>query len=414
MANTKNVELPFDFATGFFDDYRLEGKLGQGRFAQVRAISSCGIASEEDNISCRKCGKFMYLYPECPEAERFASMEAYIAHKVGDHPNVVNFYGAYKEEDIRIVVMEKCNCSLSEYMGDLPELNERLLGKLVYQMLSSLHHLHSLRVVHRDVKPDNFLMGGQAPTVKLCDFGLAATLPDHGKLNAPVGTTPFMCPEMHIGSSYDESADIWSLAVTVYVYLFGRFPYISCDGTEEGMKSSIIQGAPPTFEPFGSKKHKPSSGACNFVHALLQRSGVLRPSAEEALNFSYMVMTSTGRHMQNVSLPSLHPELKSAYRIGAISSINLPQRTSMDDLLSRMQYRKVGARMPFTYRVGYWQTATSPNEKQWGQVDSWPLSKITEKSCEDSPRSVTPSTCSERPSASSSLSSQNSANVVLI
>merc|ERR1719502_912890 len=103
----------------------------------------------------------------------------------------------------------------------MPEVNERTLGKMFAQMLMGISHCHSVSVVHRDVKPDNFLVS--QGVVKLCDFGLSAIIPSGGKNMGKVGgiygTAPFMCPEMLATDWYDEKADVWSFAVIVYAFL---------------------------------------------------------------------------------------------------------------------------------------------------------------------------------------------------
>merc|ERR1712190_715142 len=115
------------------------------------------------------------------------------------------------------MVMERCHCSLFDHIKNMPDLTERTLGHIFWQMLQSLSHLHSVQVVHRDVKPANFLVGGESgQIVKLCDFGLSDRLPKQRKLFDIVGTPPYLCPEMLREEGYDCKSDVWSLGVLAY------------------------------------------------------------------------------------------------------------------------------------------------------------------------------------------------------
>jgi len=350
----KRTYSEVEFKEDFFDHYLLETKLGQGNFAQVRLLSR---VSQDDSpcdepVKLREvCAKILDLRDKrkpgraCPGLQDLAAMEADIAKRVGHHPNCVDFYGAYIHSGICFMTMEKCDCSLYEYMREHPALNERSLGKTIFAMVSGLHHLHSLRVVHRDIKPDNFMVGGvDRQTVKICDFGLSAILPEHGMLCGPVGTTPFMCPEMFIGHWYNEKADIWSLGVTVYVFLYGQFPYEAKNGTSEEMAKAIIKGNPPSFEPAASPT------ANKFVQVLLQRVSEHRPGAEEILNLPYLVSVMTSRHMKNTTLPSLEQNLNTARRKGAVRTRDLSKRTELDEVLSAMQLKSGGVKLPLSWK----------------------------------------------------------------
>jgi serine/threonine protein kinase len=244
-------------------------------------------------------------------------------------------------------------------------------------MVSALHHLHASNVIHRDVKPDNFLVGGVGlSTVKICDFGLAAILPSRGKLCGVVGTTPYMCPEMFLGEWYNEGADIWSLAVTVYVFLFGSFPYVPKDSTKEGMVKAIVKGRPPKFESASQRKILYSPSAMSFVTKLLQRDPAARPSAEEALKFPYIACAMVSRHKTSaLALPSLRPMLETARKSGAITPYDLSRRTEIDDLLSIVQFKQLGLRMPDA-----WKSSQVSNEEKHmsKQNTSATLSTISE------------------------------------
>lgn len=346
------------FLPDFFDHYYLDKKLTQGQFAQVRALAKLPSAyvavdeeiklNDEGNTGSKgRCAKILDLRDRrrpgkaCPEKRDLAAMEVHHWKSVGHHPNCAKLVGAYLYENICFIVTEKCNRSLYHHMKDMPDLTELSLAKLVHQMLSALCHLHSVRLVHRDVRADNFLVGGMlGDTVKLCDFGLATSLPAQGKVYGPVGTAGFMCPEMLTEGWYDEKADIWSLGVTVYALLFGNFPCQS-KGTEGDV---MIQSWPPSSELADKESRSPE--ASDFVHALLQPCAENRPSAAEASNHSYMATVATGRDMNGVAMPSLRPMLDSARMAGAIATVDMSQRTDLDNLVSKVQFQKLGVRMP--------------------------------------------------------------------
>merc|ERR1712159_56617 len=120
--------------------------------------------------------------------------------------------------------MDRCECSLVNTHLASPGMEEQHLLEMFCQMLLGLEHCHEMRVVHRDVKPSNFLLSriGDVPQVKLCDFKLAQTKVPGRLMFGTVGTSPFMPPEMFMGNSYNESTDIWSFGVSAFMMLFGQ------------------------------------------------------------------------------------------------------------------------------------------------------------------------------------------------
>ncbi|MFD8566503.1 serine/threonine-protein kinase [Streptomyces sp. NPDC059639] len=101
----------------------------------------------------------------------------------------------------------------------------RLMVKWARQIAVALRGLHCLLppLLHRDLKPDNVLLG-QDRAVRLIDFGLAARMRASGTAEGVAGTTRYMAPETAAGASLPAS-DLYSLGLLMYEGLTGRPPY---------------------------------------------------------------------------------------------------------------------------------------------------------------------------------------------
>jgi serine/threonine protein kinase len=198
--------------------------------------------------------------------------------------------------------MEKCNCTVLEAFLKEEDTGEDDLCNCFRGMLKGLQHLHSREIVHRDVKPDNFLLEAgtkfsKDSVVKLCDFGLAAAIPkgqaDTGggcmlgkssSLTNICGTAPYMAPEMLTtkNGGYGTLVDLWAMGVSAYLMLFGEFPYRPERTGSKEMMATIREGFQKPSYKARSGFPQPSKLACDFVAELLNRSAANRPDAETA------------------------------------------------------------------------------------------------------------------------------------
>mmetsp|Transcript_46011 Transcript_46011/g.72714 ORF Transcript_46011/g.72714 Transcript_46011/m.72714 type:complete len:474 (-) Transcript_46011:484-1905(-) len=356
-SNEHTKSTLFENAKNFHHQYALGLKIGRGAFAQVRVAERMGSSQSksDDPPPLEVAVKIVDLRDKRNpnetnrRLERAAVKESTIWASLGSHPHCVQFYDAYFGGNLCYMVMEKCSSDLFQYFERMLIITERHIGEIFRQMLSGIVHVHSCKIIHRDIKPDNFLIGDDGVTVKLCDFGLS-TLVSAVKPGVN-GTAPFICPEILKRKKYDEKVDIWSFGVLVYAFLFGSFPYSPKQETSKGMKQAILEGRPPTFKPAShANAHNSSSrstSAVTFVKAMLARDPEQRPAAHTALHMEFMTAVKENRHALGVDLPSLRSTILAAQKIGAIETRNHSSKEEdIDDILNKLQIDACGQPLP--------------------------------------------------------------------
>ncbi|TKS88546.1 Cyclin-dependent kinase 6 [Collichthys lucidus] len=120
------------------------------------------------------------------------------------------------------LVFEHVDQDLTTYLEKAPDpgVPPETIKDMMYQLLQGLDFLHSHRVVHRDLKPQNILVtsGGQ---IKLADFGLARIYSFQMALTSVVVTLWYRAPEVLLQSSYATPVDLWSVGC-IFAEMFRR------------------------------------------------------------------------------------------------------------------------------------------------------------------------------------------------
>jgi serine/threonine protein kinase len=285
------------------------------------------------------------------ELVKKAIRESTCWQSVRDCKHIVQLYDVFYSRKLCYFVMERCASSLLQHMENFTEIDERSIGNTIMQMLHGVAHVHRSGIVHRDIKPNNFMVGDvDGTTVKLFDFGVSRRMPPNGKiLKGYGGTAPFMSPEMISSEPYDYRADVWSMGVIVYAFLFGEFPYAPQRKKCSAMKQAIVEGNPPKFQAFFSAtglQEERSTPAVFFVRRLLDRDSGRRPSADDALKLPYMEAIRRNKHMLGTELPSLRSTLQAARSAGAFDGLDKDMESSMDHPLNTLQLERHGKPLP--------------------------------------------------------------------
>ncbi|XP_063287016.1 serine/threonine-protein kinase 36 isoform X2 [Pelobates fuscus] len=195
------------------------------------------------------------------------------------HPNIVRMLDSCETEREVVVVTEYAEGELFQILEDDGNLSEELVRDVSAQLVSALYYLHSHRILHRDMKPQNILLGKEG-TVKLCDFGFARELSlDTLMVRSIKGTPLYMSPELVLERPYDHRSDLWALGCIVYELLVGTPPFYTHSIFQ--LVSIITQQA--VRWPRGL-----SSELKAFLQGLLTKDPVLRLSWPELLKHPFI------------------------------------------------------------------------------------------------------------------------------
>ncbi|CAH0389987.1 unnamed protein product [Bemisia tabaci] len=142
------------------------------------------------------------------------------------HPNILKMFGYFHDEKRVYMILEFAP------KGELFKLlkaqengrfTEEATANYAAQLSAALQYCHERKVIHRDVKLENLLLGAKGE-LKIADFGWSVHAPQ-SKRTTLCGTLDYLPPEMILGKEHDEKVDIWSLGVLCYECLVGKPPF---------------------------------------------------------------------------------------------------------------------------------------------------------------------------------------------
>ncbi|KAK9823151.1 hypothetical protein WJX72_000639 [[Myrmecia] bisecta] len=141
------------------------------------------------------------------------------------HENIIQMLDAFETKTDFCVVTEFGHGELFEILEDDQSLPEEVVQHIAKQLVRALHYLHSNRIIHRDMKPQNILIGANG-VVKLCDFGFARAMSCNTMVLTSIKGTPlYMAPELVQEQPYNHTVDLWSLGVILYELYVGQPPF---------------------------------------------------------------------------------------------------------------------------------------------------------------------------------------------
>ncbi len=228
-----------------------EGKIVNSKYKIIKKIGSGATAEVflAENIvnGMNVALKIQNQKDEISNMDKRFELEAETLMKI-QHQNVVETYDYFVFEDRRIIVMEYLRGkTLSEIINDRGFLNTKEIIKYGREVLSALVQIHALKVIHRDLKPDNIIINLENK-VKLMDFGIIQTSENQNitKQSNVIGTVQYLAPEIFKGVKANEKTEMFSVGVIFYKMVTGVTPFKGSSPEETARKIINLEPTKPS------------------------------------------------------------------------------------------------------------------------------------------------------------------------
>ena len=218
-----------------FGRFQLLRRIAQGGMAEVYLAQQTGPAGFSKQLVIKK------IHPHLAHNEEFVGMfldEARVAALLS-HPNIGQIYELGEEHGQYYIAMEYIDgCNLRQLNKRLRRkgilMPPELAARIAADVCNALEYAHRfrdadqklLRLVHRDISPQNVMMSRDG-AVKLIDFGIAKATTNQQLTQGNVlkGKFSYMSPEQASGKRLDRRSDIFSVGVVLYEMLLGEKPF---------------------------------------------------------------------------------------------------------------------------------------------------------------------------------------------
>lgn len=263
------------------DDFELGPRIGAGTFGHVRIARERGSGAlialkvmKKHRISSQRIQR---------NVAREIEIQAHLRH-----PHVLRLFGFFWDTArIYMIVEHARDGDLFELLQKQPthSFAETVASQHIAQVAGALDYCHRMHVIHRDVKPQNILLG-RGGRLKLADFGWAVhTLPGATRKTL-CGSPEYLAPEMvHATCGHSFGVDAWGLGVLTYELLSGRTPFAAALLKETYRR---IMAAAPDLSAAAFPAGGISDGARDFLARLLQREQAQRLDLAEAVAHAWL------------------------------------------------------------------------------------------------------------------------------
>ncbi|XP_058494918.1 obscurin isoform X3 [Solea solea] len=218
------------------------------------------------------------------------------------HPRVACLLDFFCTRRTLVLITEIC-CShgLLDHLLLRGSVSEREVQSYIQQILEGVGHIHSMNILHLDIKPANILMVyPPRDEIKICDFGFCQEIDTSRHQYSVFGTPEFIAPEIVHQEPVTVATDIWAVGVVAYLCLVCRCPFLG-----ETDRATLLTVGEGTLNWDAPDVMNRSFEAQNFLRLVLQPDPEKRPTAFECLSHEWFQDENAGEDTDKINTKSL-------------------------------------------------------------------------------------------------------------
>ncbi|KAL2104117.1 hypothetical protein ACEWY4_000985 [Coilia grayii] len=255
-----------------------------GQVLKAKEFCELCLAKDRQTNKVYVCKKF---FKKDGRKVRKAAKNEIMILKMVNHPNILQLIDAFETKREYYIIQELATGGdVFDWILDQGNYTERDASNVIRQVLEAVAYLHSLNIVHRNLKLENLMYytENNHNKVVLRDFYLSRF--ENGSLTEPCGTPEYLAPEVVARHRYGRPVDCWAIGVIMYILLSGNPPFY--DETEEentDLHNRIIfcRIVAGDFEFDSPYWDDISPAAKELVCRLMDTDQMLRITAQDAL-----------------------------------------------------------------------------------------------------------------------------------
>lgn len=252
----------------------------------VKSEEFCEIfrAKDRNTLKMYTCKKF---HKKDGRKVRKAAKNEIMILKMVKHHNILQLVDAYETKKEYFIFLELATGrEVFDWILDQGYYSERDTSNVMRQVLEAVAYLHSLKIVHRNLKLENLVYFNRLKHSKIVisDFQLAKL--ENGLIKDPCGTPEYLAPEVVGRQRYGRPVDCWAIGVIMYILLSGNPPfYDDCDeddvdNRDKNLFLKILSGDYEFDSPYWDDI---SDSAKSLVASLMDVDQDQRLAAQEAI-----------------------------------------------------------------------------------------------------------------------------------
>ncbi|ROL55157.1 Death-associated protein kinase 3 [Anabarilius grahami] len=263
--------------------YEMGEELGSGQFAIVR---KCKEKSSGSEYAAKFIKKRRLSSSRRGVSREEIEREVNILREI-QHSNIITLHDIFENKTDVILILELVSGGeLFDFLAEKESLTEEEATQFLKQILDGVYYLHSKRIAHFDLKPENIMLLDKNvpnPRIKLIDFGIAHQIKDGNEFKNIFGTPEFVAPEIVNYEPLGLEADMWSIGVITYILLSGASPFLG-----ETKQETLTNISAVNYDFDEEYFSNTSELAKDFIRRLLVKDPKKRMTIEDSLQHPWI------------------------------------------------------------------------------------------------------------------------------